>query len=195
MNEDLTPKLHELRFLKKMLPQLKRKAQSKAKKLYVRNGMIDPVPCVHCGEMFDRYNGGGEKHENCIGCRKKLEAGQTCVICKVGKDGLYDGRYAWLSGNDHPAAQQMAGKVIGVDANTMDSIILKEKLAELPDGDVIQICPKCKKETQLKREVDEPLEVVLATWPCSDCIMGGLTQDEPLYFDKNLNPVISDAKS
>jgi hypothetical protein len=190
MSEDLTPKLHELRFLKAMLPQLKRKAQTKSKKLYVRNGMIDPVPCVICGVMFDRYNSGKEKHQNCPSCRKKLEGGQTCVICKVGRNGLYDGRHAWLTPDDHPMAQQMAGKVIGVESEFMDSIILKDKLAGLPDDEIIQICPKCKKETQLKREVDERQEVALATWPCEDCIVEGLTQDEPLYFDKDLNPVI-----
>jgi rubredoxin len=187
--DDLTPKLHELRFLKKMLPQLKRQAQSKGKKLYVRNGMIDPVPCVICGYTFDRYNSGKEKHENCPACRKKLESGQTCLLCKVDKSGLYDGRYAWLAGNDHPAARQMAGKVIGVDAQTMDSIVLKEKLAELPDGDVIQICPKCKKEEQLKREVDEPPETALVTWPCESCIIAGATQGVPEYFDANMNPI------
>jgi hypothetical protein len=192
MSEDLTPKPHELRFLKAMLPQLKRKAQSKAKKLYVRNGMIDPVPCVICGAVFDRYNSGKEKHENCISCRKKLEAGQTCVICKVGATGLVDGRFAWIMPDDHPMAQKMAGRVIGVNAQTMDMIKLKEKFADLPDDEIIQICPKCKKETQLKREVDEPQEVVLATWPCPACIIEGLMQNEPLYFDENLNPVTND---
>jgi len=192
--DDLTPKLHELRFLKAMLPQLKRKAASKSKKLYVRNGMIDPVPCVICGVMFDRYNGGKEKHENCIGCRKKLESGQTCVICKVGANGLVDGRFAWLTPDDHPAAQQMAGKVIGVESHFMDAIILKQKLAELPDDEIIQICPKCKKETQLKREVDEPPETVLVTWPCESCIIAGATQDMPEYFDGNMNPINPNAK-
>ena len=194
MNEDLTPKLHELRFLKSHLSQLKRMSQSKSKKLYIRNGMIDPMPCVICGDTFDRYNSGKEKHENCITCRKKLEAGQTCVICKVGANGLVDGRFAWLAGNDHPAAQQMAGKVIGVDANTMDAIILKDKLAELPDDEIIQICPKCKKETQLKREVDEPPETVLVTWPCESCIIAGATQDMPEYFAGTMNPINPNAK-
>ena len=88
----------------------------------------------------------------------------------------------------------MAGKVIGVDANTMDAIILKDKLAELPDDEIIQICPKCKKETQLKREVDEPPETVLVTWPCESCIIAGATQDMPEYFAGTMNPINPNAK-
>jgi len=189
--DDLTPKLHELRFLKKVLPKLKRQAQSKGKKLYVRNGMIDPVPCVICGTIYDKYSGGNPiKHENCPSCRKKLEGGQTVLVCLVDGKGLYDGRYAFIESDNNQTAQKMAGQVIGVTPETMDLIELKQKLAELSEGQYIQICPKCKKEEVMGGNI--PINHSLVQWPCPDCATKENSQ--VFYFDKNMNPIEGPSK-
>jgi hypothetical protein len=122
---DLTPKLHELRFLKSKIPQLRRNAAKQSKKLVV-NGMVDPIPCVICGTTFDRYNHGKEKHENCRSCRSKLESGQTCLISLVDAKGFYDGRYAWVQSDGTPMAEKLKGLVIGVKPTTMDKILGKK---------------------------------------------------------------------
>src|SRR5450432_1450529 len=90
----LTPTTNQLRLLKAKMPQMRGKAAKSGKKILVK-GMVDPIPCVICGTMFERYRSDGVKHESCSGCRSRLEQGQVCIISKLTRDCVYDGRYAF----------------------------------------------------------------------------------------------------
>jgi len=189
----LTPSATDLAFLKKNSKKLHKQGASKGKKLYVKKGMIDPMPCIVCAEIYDKYNSGALiKHEYCPTCRGKLESGMVALVCRIGSNGLYDGRYAFMVPDDHPMAQKLKGTIVGVDSVTMDSIILKNKFYDLAGDEVIQICPKCKCKKVEKRDADEPVNVVLVQYLCENCGIEGETATEPLYFDANLNPVETD---
>lgn len=189
MPEDLTPKLHELRYLKRMLPKLKAQSQSKSPKVFVPKGFIDPIPCVICATEFDRYNHGKEKFEHCASCRDKLAGGQACCLCKVGADGLFDGRYCFVSPEDHPMAKALAGKIIAVDPMLMQNLLLKKQCATLDDEYVVEHCPKCHDESVRKRGDGEPENYAVVQWDCGKCEETVKNVGKPLYFDRNLMPV------
>lgn len=162
------------------------KAAKAGKKILVK-GMVDPIPCVICGTMFERYRSDGVKHENCAGCRSKLEEGQVCIISKLTRDGVYDGRYAFLTPDDSPVAQAMVGKVIAVDPLTMTHIILKQRMASLESGYVIEYCPNCHNDEVRKRGDGEPADCLLVQWDCGKCEKKEV--GDPKYFDGNMSPL------
>jgi hypothetical protein len=182
--KDLTPKLHELRFLAAKRGELKKQAASNGKKILVK-GLVDPVPCVICGVVYDRYNHGKDKFENCAGCRAKLASGDTVLICKVNAQGLVDGRYLWLESNLSPNSaivKGMAGKVIGVMPATMDLMIARK------EGKAIKVvCPNCNDEMFAVRDTEvDPDGAVMARCLCSKCRGDTpLTEIGVTYFDKD----------
>lgn len=117
------PTSAELSFLKAKAPQLRQQAQRKNGKIIRPPGMIDPMPCVICGSVYDKYNNGSVvKHETCPECRRKLASGMACVVCRVDRTGIYEGRYAFLQPDENKLAQQLSGQVIPVSPETMDEI-------------------------------------------------------------------------
>lgn len=173
-----TPNFKELAFLRKNLKGLKAQSgNGHGKKLFIPKGMIDPKPCVICGEVYDRYAiGAKEKHENCPSCRKKLASGMSVVICKVGANGLVDGRYAFMEHDGSEIGEKLAGQIIGIMPHEMD---LMQAQAE---GRTIKLrCPGCGFNETIVKAEHEPEEAVAVEALCPKC------RDEsspvPVYFN------------
>lgn len=173
-----TPSISQLALLRSNRKKLVAKAAVAGKKI-IRNGLVDPVPCVICGTTYERYRSDGSKPQNCRACQSKLDSGQCCVICKVGENGIYDGRYVFLEPSiDNILVKGMVGAIVPCTSHTMDLLIARK------EGRVITIkCTQCGFVDEVVKSDSDPKDAVVIQSLCPDCRPDKLKPSQVIYLN------------
>lgn len=113
-----TPSEQDLRLIKQQLPSIRREAARKPVRKASSLGRIisdgHTELCRICAAQYAPIlskDGNADKH--CPDCRKRLDAGETALIC-------ISGRYAFIQNDGSEQAKKLAGQVVPVTVETMN---------------------------------------------------------------------------